>query len=74
MGLRRQASLLLDHGHPHAWRYPIRMVWEEAALVVERLNGLEASRAVLLQMAVSSVISKKAGAEFKKAIRRLSED
>lgn len=49
------------------------MVWDEASLVTERLNGLEATRAILLQMAVSSVLSKKAGQEFKRAVKRLTE-
>jgi hypothetical protein len=66
-------SLLLDHGHPDASAYPVGQVWDEASLVVERLNGLEATRAILVQMAVSSVLSKEAGAEFSKAIKRLND-
>lgn len=48
------------------------MVWVEAELVVSRLNQQEASRAVLLQMAVSSVISKKGQARFNKAMKELT--
>ncbi len=69
--MRRQVNLLLDHGHPEAPAYPIGMVWDEARLVVERLNGLESTRAVLLQMAVSSLFSKEGGRAFKMTIERL---
>lgn len=73
-GVRRQVSLLLDHGHPEARRYTIGMVWDETNLVVDRLNGQEATRAVLLQMAVSSVLSKEAGKKFDKMIKRMTEN
>lgn len=71
-GLRRQVSLLLDHGHPHAWHYPIRMVWEEAEMVVERLNGVAVTEAVFLQMAVSALFSKEGAKEFSKVVKRLT--
>lgn len=48
-------------------------MWEEAALVVERDNGQLASEALLMQMAVSSLFSKEAGAEFNKLITRLTD-
>lgn len=70
--VRRQVSLLLDHGHPYANRYAIGRVFEEARLVVERLNGLEATRAVLTQMAVASLLSKDAGTGFKNLIASLT--
>lgn len=66
-------SLLLDHGHPEAQHYPVGMVFVEAEIVVERLNGMEATRAVLIQMAASSVMSRKGAAEFQKLIKRLTE-
>jgi hypothetical protein len=47
------------------------MVWVEAELVAERENRRIATEAVLTQMAVSSVISKQAGKEFRKVIKRL---
>lgn len=72
--MRRQVSLLLDHGHPHAWHYPIRMVWEEALLVVERLNGIAVTEAVFLQLAVSSLFSKEGAKEFTKVVKRLTQD
>ena len=64
----------MDHGHPHAGHYPIRMVWEEALLVVERLNGVAVTEAVFLQMAVSSLFSKQGAKEFSKVVKRLTGD
>ncbi len=63
----------MGNGHPHAQFYPLRRVWEESALVVQRLNGVEATRAILLNKAVSAVVSKKAGADFKKTIKSLTD-
>lgn len=48
------------------------MLLDEHNLVVERLNGLEVTRATLLQLAVSSILSKKAGKEFDKNIATLN--
>jgi hypothetical protein len=48
------------------------MLLDEHNLVVERLNGLEVTRATLLQLAVSSILSKKAGKEFDKHIASLN--
>jgi len=45
------------------------MVWVEAEYVVERLNGAEATRALMLQMAVSSLFSQKGHSAFKKAVK-----
>jgi hypothetical protein len=72
--LRGQVSQLLSHGHTDAPFYPVGMVWDEARLVERNVNRLEATRATLLQMAVSSVLSEEAGKEFKKVIERLSEE
>lgn len=69
--LRRQVSLLLEHGHPHAQFYPLRRVWEEASIVADRINNLEKTRAVLMNKAVSAVISKKAAGDFKQTIEEL---
>jgi hypothetical protein len=49
------------------------MVFVEAEFVVERLDREEASRAVLLQMAVSSMLSKKAGEAFRKKIKEMTQ-
>ena len=50
------------------------MVWDEAQIVVDRLNGFEATRALLTQMAVASMFSKKGGKEFQKLITGLTRD
>jgi hypothetical protein len=72
--VRRQVSLLLDHGHPHASHYPIGTVWLEAYLVVERLNRLAITEAAYIQMAVSSLFSKDAARDFSKTVKRLTAD
>lgn len=48
-------SLLLAHGHPSAWFYPVSKVFVEARFVVDRINAQMASEAALLQMAISTV-------------------
>lgn len=50
------------------------MVWEEAELVVERANREEASRSVLMQSTIASVLSKEGGKAFKKIIKELLDD
>lgn len=71
--MRRQVSLLLANGHPDARDYPVHRVWEEAELVVDRVNKDLSTETLLLQMAVSSLFSKEAGQEFQKIIKRLSD-
>ncbi len=66
-------SLLLDAGHIQANQYPVHWVWEEAEIVMDRQNRTMASEAVLLQAAVSSVLSKPAAKEFGRLIKRLNE-
>lgn len=60
------------NGHTNALDYPIGMVWVEAEWVVYHLNRAEATRATLLQLAVSSVLSNKAGKRFKEEIKKLA--
>jgi len=48
------------------------MVYAEAGWVAQNINQQEASRAVLLQLAVSSILSKKAGKNFEKTIKNLT--
>lgn len=50
------------------------MVYDEAALVEERENGRIVTEAVLLQLAVASMLSKKAKTDFTKRIKSLSVD
>ena len=63
----------MTYGHPNARRYPIGMVYVEAAFVVERVNREEANRAIMIQLAVASVISKKGSKAFQKRIKDLME-
>lgn len=49
------------------------MIWDEARLVTERINGHIATEAVLIRMAISSALSTKASKEFDKVIKRMSE-
>ena len=61
----------MANGHPEARDYPVGMVWDEATLVVERQNANHATQAVLTQLAVSSMLSKKGGKEFKRVLKEL---
>lgn len=63
----------MDHGHPEARHYPLGVVWDEAQLVVDRLNGLEATRALLTQMAVAALFSKEGAKTFQKMIKGFSD-
>ena len=72
-GIRRQVSVLLSEGHAQAPRYPIGMVWDECQLVVERQNRAHATEATLVQLAVSSILSKDGAKEFRKTLKRLNE-
>lgn len=69
--MRRKVSLLIANGHNHARKYPLGMVVIEAEFVVERWDREEANRALLIQMAVSSLLSKKGGDIFKKTIKQM---
>ena len=71
-GVRRQVSLLLDHGHQYARHYPVGMVWEEAQIVVERLNQEEASRTALFQLAGAAVMSKKGNSLLQKVLKEMT--
>lgn len=55
MGVRKQVSLLLAHGHPHALRYPVSMVFVEASIVASRIGVQMATQTSLLKMALSSI-------------------
>lgn len=48
------------------------MLLDEHNIVVERLNGLEVTRATLTRLAVSAILSKQAGREFDKNIAALN--
>lgn len=71
-GLRQQASLLLDHGHTHALHYPVGRVWEEAEIVVQRVNQEKASDTSLMRVAVGAVISKEGAKLLDKVLKELT--
>lgn len=48
------------------------MLLDEQNIVVERLNGLEVTRATLTRLGVSAILSKQAGREFDKNIAALN--
>lgn len=53
-GVRDKVSLLLDHGHPDAWVYPLGLVVQEADIVVSRFNQQAALYGRIIQSAVSA--------------------
>ena len=65
-------NLLIANGHVEARHYPLGMVNDEAALVVERENGRMVSEALLLQSAVGSILSRQARSAFTKKIKSLN--
>jgi hypothetical protein len=50
------------------------MIWDEVSLVVDRKNRDQATTATLLNLAVSAVLSEKAGKNFKKTIDGLLKE
>jgi hypothetical protein len=66
--------LLLAYGHHDARAYPIGLIFDEAEIVVDRLNRDMASEAMLTMMAISANFSKPASREFYKTIAGLKED
>lgn len=65
-------SLLLDHGHPEARKYPIGMLMDESNLVIERQNSATLTEANLLQLAIDGILSKKQREQFAKLSRKLN--
>lgn len=61
----------MAEGHPEARAYPIGMVWDEVSIVVERNNAKSGTEATLIQMAVSSVLSKDGHKQFTKVMKEL---
>jgi len=55
MGLRSQVSMLLDHGHPDAWIYPLPFLIAESKIVDTRMREHLASTSTMQQMALSTV-------------------
>ena len=70
---RENVSLLMSEGHAHARRYPIGMLLDECRIASRRINNRIASEMSLTHLAVSAILSKKGGTEFRKAVQRLQE-
>lgn len=66
-------SLLLNAGHAHATHYPVAKVWSEANIVRQRQASRLKTETVLLQMAIASNFSAKAGKQLQKLIAGLNE-
>lgn len=71
MTVRRAVSLLLGHGHHNASRYPVARIFTEAELVRERLDADAVRDAVLLQMAVGSLLDKSTAQDFSKRVKEM---
>lgn len=63
----------MDHGHPRAREYPIGMVWEEARIVMRRLEHDYATRALLMRAAVSASFNKDAARNFDEMIEGMTD-
>lgn len=72
--MRRKVSLLLSEGHLDAADYPLGMVEDEVALVVERVNSAAATQGVITQAAAGSIVSKEGGNHFRKLIKLITGD
>lgn len=70
--MRKQVSLLIEHGHLYAAQYPLGKVWDEVAIVVERTNQQEASRTALMHAAAAGVMSKKGLQALQKLLKELT--
>lgn len=72
--MRRKRNLLLANGHRNAGLYPIGMLHDEAALVIERENNRMASEAVLFQSAAATILAGEEGFKaFNELIDRVRE-
>lgn len=63
----------MDHGHPHAWRYPLGMLMDEETLVRQRQNQDAARRLLELNLAVAAVISQDAVRQLNQQVQRLTD-
>lgn len=70
--IRTRVNLLLANGHPDAHDYSLAVLADEAALVIERLNGRSATDALAFQAAAASIMSKEGGEAFKSIIATLN--
>ncbi len=59
-------------GHPDAALYPLGMVADEVALVVERENRRIASEAIALKAAAAAILTQSGGTHFNELITSLT--
>lgn len=64
--------MLLDHGHPEAWNYPLGRLHDETALVVERLNGAAVTNALGFRAAYVSAKVERGGEVITEFIESLN--
>lgn len=64
----------MECGHVEARFYPLGMVRSETALVIQRQNKALANQIALTQLAISSLLSKDAGALLRKSLDELQKD
>lgn len=64
----------MNSGHVDAAHYPLGMVADETALVVDRENRRIASEAIALRAAAAAVLSKEGGGHFNDLITVLTGD
>jgi hypothetical protein len=62
----------MANGHPEARRYPLGLVFDEAAFVEERENTRIVTESVLIQLAAASIMSKQARSAFTKRLKMLN--
>jgi hypothetical protein len=70
--LRRDVSLLLSEGHPHAPCYPLWRLDLEAGLATVRKDQDVALSSSLIQSAINACLDRDAGKDFTKTIKKLS--
>jgi hypothetical protein len=69
--LRRDASLLISEGFANANKIALATLWTEADIARQRIADRIASEATILQTAMASIVSKKGGSAFEKALKVL---
>lgn len=64
----------MAQGHPDAKDYPLGVLYYEAAVAQERVNGQLVTEATLMQQAIASNFNKKSAREFRKILESLGGD
>lgn len=64
----------MAHGHPDAWGYPIGHLWQEAGIVIDRIDGERTMNAQMFQLAISTIPNLGMTPEFLKDAQRRFAD